>query len=380
MKDFIIRLLTNTSKIDHNQNLEVKLAESYEEYLKAFSLLHDAYVAKGLMEKHPSGLRCNVHSFLPHNSVVVVIDKEVNEVVGTVSLILDTVLGLPAEKAYVAEVEKIRKIKKNKMVEVSALAVDPKYRHQSHVIQFMLNKFLYQFCKQNLGVDMLIIVVHPKAELFYRALMGFEPLGEVIEYDFVKGALARFLYLDFSGDFEKKLRARYLILKNSFFDYVVNREDARVKLKQYFKSNILLRDKMTMEKLMAKVNFDITSLSELEQKQIISSLGVNNIKQCEIRGIDYRYEVFIDSYVVFSDIKMETNIINISNKGAFIQCNPSMLKVGMMGEMLFQLNNLTNIVNFEIKWINNNVASKLPMGVGVYFYNQSFKLNKDIAA
>jgi phosphate starvation-inducible membrane PsiE len=230
MKDFLIRLLTSTSKIDLNQQLEVKLAESYEEYSRAFSLLHDAYVAKGLMEKHDSGLRCNIHSFLPHNLVVVVIDKEQKEVVGTVSIILDNLLGLPAEKAYPTEVEKIRKIKNKKMVEVSALAVDPKYRHQSHIIQFMLNKFLYQFCKINLGVDMLIIVVHPKAELFYHALMGFEPLGEIIEYDFVKGALARFLYLDFSGEFEERLKGKYFKMKYSFFDYVVNREDARLKL------------------------------------------------------------------------------------------------------------------------------------------------------
>jgi len=385
MKSILIRLLTRVSKFKRDPMLEVKLAVSTDEFVRAFTLLHDAYVDKKLMEKHPSGLRCNIHSFLPHNYVVVVIDKRKNKVVGTVSLILDQLLSIPAEKDFEKEVKTVRELKKNKMVEVSALAIDPEYRNQSHFIQFMLNKFLYLFCKNYIGVDMLVIVVHPRAELFYQSLMGFKPLGEVKEYSFVKGALARFLYLDFSGDFEKKLSKKYLPMKNSFFDYVVNQEDKRLKLELYKNQDIVHRNHYSMIQLMRKAKYEFNELTAFEQKQIASALNLE--KNQSMAGlkeystlIDYRFEIKINGSIIFHGETFDVELLNISKAGAFIKTAHLSAKIGSRGVLTFMHNGQVQELDFLIKWINKNKSTKLPYGIGVKFEYREFEIFADKAA
>lgn len=380
MREDFIRLLTSTAKVKSNKDLEVKLAEDREEYEKAFKLLHDAYVAKGLMEKHPSGLRCNIHSFLPHNTVIIVKDKKLNEVIGTVSLILDNLLGLPAEKAFPVEVSKIRKIKQNKMVEVSALAIDPKYRHQSHSVQFMLNKFLYTYCKNNLGVDMLVIVVHPKAEIFYKALMGFKSMGKIIEYNFVRGALGRLLYLDFSRNFEKKLEQKYLKIKNSFFEYVVYENDKRLRFDLYPQNKILTRNKFTMVWLMNQSKFDFDRLTDVEKKQLESGLNHDFHIEKLRKEIDYRFEVNLPANLTINSAFFSSKILNLSMRGAFIQSPNIFWEIGSLGRLDFVINGRKQSISFVVRWNNEGTNSKLPPGIGVEFpFEQIDLFNKKIA-
>ncbi len=189
-----------------DENFRVEIASSEKDLECAYRVLHDAYVATQLMTPHASGLRCNLYSFLPHTTVIVA--KYKGEIVGTVSLIRDSVWGLPSDKDYRKENDTLRDGGR-KLVEVSALAVAPSFRNAGNAVSFLLMKYIFNYSAQYWGVDHLVCTVHPRAQDFYKALSHFQRNGGVIQYPFVQGALAVHLSMLISAAHTEKIIRSY---------------------------------------------------------------------------------------------------------------------------------------------------------------------------
>lgn len=180
-----------------------KVATSREELEQAFRILHDAYVSSNLMTPDPSGLRLSAFHALPTTTTLVA--KCHNRVIATLSIIGPNELGYPMQKIYdISDVVKggVR------TAEISALAVDKKYRNRSGLILFPLLKFMYEYCVRFASIDRLIIAVNPRHIGLYEDLLTFKRLqnATVDHYSFVNGAPAIGAYLDLKearGDFEK---------------------------------------------------------------------------------------------------------------------------------------------------------------------------------
>lgn len=115
----------------------------------------------------------------------------------TVTLILDSPMGLPSDKSFSVENNQFRDSNK-KHVEVSALAVHRDYRKSSHHSQLSLFMMVYIFklCSEFLNVDRLIAVVHPHAYPFYSAMFNFKQSGRPVRYNFANNALGIHLSMD----------------------------------------------------------------------------------------------------------------------------------------------------------------------------------------
>jgi hypothetical protein len=61
-------------------------------------LLHDAYVGSGFMKPHPSGMRVTIYHALPTTTTLCA--KYDGQVVGTLSLIRESVLGFPLQRIF----------------------------------------------------------------------------------------------------------------------------------------------------------------------------------------------------------------------------------------------------------------------------------------
>ena len=58
-------------RLENPDNIIFKLAETEEELRSALDLLHDSYVATGLMDPHYSGMRATVYHALPTTSTLI---------------------------------------------------------------------------------------------------------------------------------------------------------------------------------------------------------------------------------------------------------------------------------------------------------------------
>ena len=167
--------------------LTLKIADTREELEACFRLLHDAYVASGFMRTDPSGMRVNIYHALPTTTTLCA--KFDGEVVGTISLIRESAFGFPLQSIF--DLRALRE-KRGRIAEVSALAVDPRYRNTGGSVLFPLMKFMYQYCDAFFDTRHLVIAVNPRHIEMYESLMLFQRLAEnqVDNYDFANGAPA----------------------------------------------------------------------------------------------------------------------------------------------------------------------------------------------
>jgi hypothetical protein len=199
-----------------DQRLVLKIAQTKEELEACFRLLHDAYVGSGFMRPDPSGMRINIYHALPTSTTLCA--KFDGEVVGTISLIRESVFGFPLQSIF--ELNEIRE-KKGRVAEVSALAVHQKFRNTGGTILFPLMKFMYEYCTTFFDTRHLVIAVNPNRIEMYESLLFFERLTEnsVENYDFVNGAPAVGAFVDlhvapeiFKRVYGKKPRRKNLYL------------------------------------------------------------------------------------------------------------------------------------------------------------------------
>jgi GNAT superfamily N-acetyltransferase len=167
--------------------LVLKIAETKEELEACFKLLHDAYVSSGFMKPAPSGLRATIYHALPTTTTLCA--KFDGQVVGTLSLIRESVFGFPLQAIF--DLKAVR-AKGGKIAEVSALAVHPDFRKTGGAILFPLMKFMYEYCTTFFDTRHLVIAVHPTRIEMYESLLFFKRLTEnkVDNYDFANGAPA----------------------------------------------------------------------------------------------------------------------------------------------------------------------------------------------
>jgi len=169
------------------QRLVLKIAETKEELEACFSLLHDAYVDSGFMKPDASGMRLTIYHALPTTTTLCA--KYDGQVVGTISLIRESELGVPMQQIF--DLTAVRE-KDGNIAEASALAIHPKFRRTGGTILFPLMKFMYEYCTRYFDTRHLVIAVNPGHIEMYESLLFFRRLTATIveKYDFVNGAPA----------------------------------------------------------------------------------------------------------------------------------------------------------------------------------------------
>lgn len=148
--------------------LTFQLARTKEDLEAAFKLLHNAYVEQGFIEPQDSGMRFIIQHALPTTSILIAKMNDV--VVGTISVMRDTPLGLPMEKAF--DISHL-KVKGQRVSEFSSLAIHPDFRRSmSGVIFFPLTLYAANFAKNCFGTDYLVFNLYPHHADFYNAIFG----------------------------------------------------------------------------------------------------------------------------------------------------------------------------------------------------------------
>src|SRR5215472_9347224 len=87
--------------LDRGCGAEIGVAVGATETAAALRLAHDVYVREGYMEPHPLGMRI----LLPYHALkttMVLVARRRGEIVGTLSLVFDSPVGLPLDELYPA--------------------------------------------------------------------------------------------------------------------------------------------------------------------------------------------------------------------------------------------------------------------------------------
>ncbi len=156
----------------------VRVARSTLDYRCAFSLVKRSYDDRGYTTHHINGFRMLPQHTLPESTVLVAVDGR--QVVGTLTVILDSPAGLPIEEAYPDAIQALRR-RGARLVEYSSLAVDPAHRRQgvARLMFLMANHLAFS----RFDCTHCTIGVIPQAAPLYRALFDFHALGAPFRHD-----------------------------------------------------------------------------------------------------------------------------------------------------------------------------------------------------
>lgn len=151
---------------------EVRVARTADEYRKAFSLVHTAYVYLGIENVRSDPMRIAPQHLLPEATVLVAYDGD--NLVGTLTVFEDSQAGLPLDKDYQDEIDQLRAEGK-KLVEYGSLAVLEPYHHSG--VATLLFITAHWWSRHVVEASDCVIGVNPSAAWLYKAVFNFKRLG-----------------------------------------------------------------------------------------------------------------------------------------------------------------------------------------------------------
>ncbi len=164
------------------------------EYRAAFRCIYQAYRRQGLATFHPLGMRMTRHHLVPTTRVFLA--RNGAQVVGTLSLVDDSPVGVPMRAAFGPEVGQLTS-KGIQVVEATCLAVHD-YRRDGLAIVHHLMGLAAQSARLR-GASRVLIAVHPRHAPFYIRSAGFRKLATAASYHSVCGRPAVALQLDLAA-------------------------------------------------------------------------------------------------------------------------------------------------------------------------------------
>lgn len=186
-----------TKQIPNVGEVTYKIASSRDELERALQLVYREYLRRGyiLPKYYKSGLRITLHNAVPGTTVFIALHE--GEVVGAVTLIPDSPLGLPMDQEYQSDVDSLRQAGR-KICEVGQLATQTELFGQRFFSMFNFNKLsfvlgllkpLHDYAAYAARLNDICIVVSPKATIF--KFLFFEPIGPVKYYGFDRISVKR---------------------------------------------------------------------------------------------------------------------------------------------------------------------------------------------
>ncbi|MBY0414255.1 MAG: hypothetical protein K2Q18_08820 [Bdellovibrionales bacterium] len=169
-----------------------KQAETEQEIEEALNIVYESYTLLGYIDQRAEKIHFNAFLCLPTTTILII--KHKDEVIGTMSILLDSAFGLPSERTW--DLGKIKGQDK-RIAEISSLSIKRSHKNSKGNILLMLCKLMYNYCVDILKVDGIVIAATQEVEPFYTDLLMFKTLVSDKEHSLVKGNKSTCCFLDF---------------------------------------------------------------------------------------------------------------------------------------------------------------------------------------
>jgi hypothetical protein len=160
--------LPNHGSIRDRGTLGIRLATSGDQISSANSLLNRMYSWRGYGSDHllPSAPHCATFAASCDD-----------EVIGTLTLTVDSAAGLAADETFASEIKALRGFPGTKLCELTKFAFDP--TASSRPLLAALFHIIFIYGSHRYGCTDLLIEVNPRHRRFYEVMLGFRSVGDV---------------------------------------------------------------------------------------------------------------------------------------------------------------------------------------------------------
>lgn len=149
-------------------DIVLKQAETEDEINAALQLVYESYLELNYIDPNQARKRLTKFHLLPTTVILIIKLKE--EVIGTISIIMDSSMKLPSDATW-----DLGRFRKNgaQIAEISSLCIK-KSEYRRGKLLLPLCKLMYLYCKNYLKLDGIIVSATLEVEAFYTDLLLFE--------------------------------------------------------------------------------------------------------------------------------------------------------------------------------------------------------------
>jgi hypothetical protein len=335
-----------------------KLAETQDEIEQALTILHNGFVERNLIDAQSSHMRITKYHCLPTTAILIL--KVGDEVAGTITAILDSKFGLPTDEYRDLS---IFRDKNQRIVEISGLAIKPKFRGSKGKILMPLCKFLWTYASDFLKADIMIISTKVEARDIYRAVLLFEGLEDdkIVRVNSLKGSAtcSQWVAVNSHEKFEK-IYGKNKKSKNVYF-YFTGHTFKNMILPQnpYYNAYHSVLTPEVMLNLFQKKSSIFKNLTEKEKqylhktfffpefKEIIGEVSLPRATRSEVR-----IQTYFKSTLVAKDKFYQCIVDDASIGGLRLSGDLSNLKLGERVTIRIQLGpSISTKLTAQVMWV-----------------------------
>lgn len=363
---FIRKIIVRSRfKINYSldSEIEFKIATTKDEIEQALNLVHDSYVNLNYINKNTDRLHLTKYLALPTTTILVV--KLKDEVIGTMSIVLNTSLGLPVETTW-----NINEYKKNgaNIAEVSALAIKNGMKQYKGQIFLPLIKLCFLVARDILKLDGFVIATTYEVEPFNTDLLLYEKISDSRgqKHNLVKGNKSSCCFLKLDNSTHENYQKIYSHKDKSsnlhHFFYEANTPNIKLPSKTISVQAQLKEKNKAMVELLKEKPHIFSGFSEAE-KLVISNLDssqqlaplhkrtVNDRKHPRlVTMIDSRIEV------ASNNISIPVKVMEVSKDGLKMKWIRDHLDLKINDEILVTMDKRFSTQSFSVKimWVEND--------------------------
>jgi hypothetical protein len=176
--------------------LTVRIAQTRSDLEEVFNLVNSPNL------QTPNQPQMNATLLMPNSTIVMV--HWYGRIVGTLTHVLDTQIGLPIELND--NIQQLR-AQGRYLGEITGLAIDRSIASKDFVL-FLMYRFLHQFTMQHFKVDTWVMHTSIIKKSFYHSVLGFQEVRDTSTYNNSNNKDEVVLYLDLNT-FEDNLKKIY---------------------------------------------------------------------------------------------------------------------------------------------------------------------------
>jgi hypothetical protein len=173
---------------------EIRVARDIRDRKRAWRFVRQAYARKGYASDNTSDLWYGIHDALPSTTTFLL--EKLGVVVGTITVVFDSAIGLPADELYSEELGELRSKNRRLSEIISLVSAEPPRPSNFRVIRHLFRvAFIMAYIPER--YTDFVITVNPRHAAFYCKIMQFQTTGPERVYKKVSGATAVLLRLNF---------------------------------------------------------------------------------------------------------------------------------------------------------------------------------------
>lgn len=158
-----------------SNNIKIELIKNKSELEEVYKLTYKSYYQAGLIGKNKNEKVIHHPELDSNNSTFIIAAKIGNRIIGTLTLSIDDVDGLPVDGSFKTETDKIRK-EGLKLASCWRIAIDPEYNASVAVLIKIIQKMVDLIFKNN--IDTVVFVFSPRHAKIYSKMINLIPIAE----------------------------------------------------------------------------------------------------------------------------------------------------------------------------------------------------------